>query len=162
MDSNIDRDGCTDKRLSHTDSPLTMNMRSLTFDDVNSFVKLREIDLALAPARAPYGIALHAEFNGYADFFSILAADIEYIDYIEGVTIAELKRIPSFSEATSMAPKWKWLKGAVSAPALIIRGADSSSWEDAGDGQLFVIVANRLEFEKGADWESVIARLSSR
>jgi hypothetical protein len=136
-----------------------MNNQSIPFDAIDSFVKLRETDLVLAASEPPYAITLRAQFNGYGHFFSILAADVEYVDCHGQFTVGECRLLSDAALAVSVGSKWKWLESVVSGPALMMRSADSTSWDGARDSQLALLVANRLVFVPGADWDAELARL---
>src|ERR1700742_5027540 len=81
-----------------------MTDRSLSFDLIRSFAARREVDLELVAARAPVSIALRGMFDGYGDFFSILAADVEYMDILGALTLGDLRiRGPSAASVVDVA-----------------------------------------------------------
>jgi hypothetical protein len=125
----------------------------LALESVQSFCKLREIDLVLIPAPAPFVLCFRAQFDGYGEFFFIVAKDVEYADIVGGITVGGLRVTSDIDEVVAMTPKWRELRGRISGPALLLRSADAETWEAAGPADLCVLVANGIEFRPGKDWE---------
>jgi DNA-binding transcriptional LysR family regulator len=124
----------------------------LDVDDVRQLLRQREVDLVLARAPEPHELRLHAEFDGYGDFFSVLASDVEYLDLPGRMTVADLRLVQDLREAAAVATKWGMLIGRYSGPAIILRSVDANTWQSATPGDLGILVANRIEIQPGADW----------
>jgi hypothetical protein len=120
--------------------------------DLGRLIAHREVDIVLATPVAPYVLHIHGEYDGYGDLFSILAADVEYVDFPGGMTVAEILPFSSAANALLRAPKWRGLRGGISAQALVFRSADAASWDLATDGQLALVVADRISIFAGQDW----------
>ncbi len=127
-------------------------MTQLPFALVRAFTQRREVDLVLATPRPPFSLCLRGQFDGYSHFFSIFAADVEYLEIAGGATVGDMRLLPDVREVRSVVARWDELLAAVSGPALVLRGADADSWESASSNQLFLVVANRIVFEGGPDW----------
>ena len=104
---------------------------------------------SLSPSRTPFSLCLHAEFDGYGDFFSLLFCDVEYVELAGGFTVGDLVMadVHSLSLRT---PKWSRLVGLYSWPAVAFRTADAHAWNR--DDQAFLVVANQIRCEPGRDW----------
>jgi hypothetical protein len=135
-----------------------METRDLSFDSVKSLIAQREVDLVLQTPPPPYALCLRACFDGHGDFFSILVSDVEYAEIPGGLTLGDMRMLPGAESALSLSTKWAEFRGVVSGPALILRTADTASWEDAKPSHLFLVVANRIVFRAGADWHRVRPR----
>lgn len=129
---------------------MSPNMK-VTLTDIKRAIAAREIDLRLAAAPEPYSLCIKGEFDHYAHFFTILLRDVEYLDIAGGFTVGDIEMTDA-TKAAEVAPKWRRLTGLYSGPTLLIRSADSESWESATSSELFAAVANTIEFEPGPDW----------
>lgn len=135
-----------------------MDTRELSFESVKSLIAQREVDLVLRTPPPPYVLCLRAQFDGHGDFFSILVSDVEFAEVPGGLTVGDMMMLPQAESALSLSKKWDEIRGTVSGPALILRTADAESWEDAKASHLFLVVANRVVFQAGADWDRVQPR----
>jgi len=134
-------------------------LKTVTVQELRNFMAARETDLVIAPHSSPCELILRGQFNGYGDFFSVGFSGVEYIDLANGITVCDV-RLMQAEDAFSSLNKWSWLKGLVSGPALVLRTAESESWEQARPDQLFLVVANQIELSSGSDWERECARLN--
>jgi len=121
-----------------------------TFNDLAAFCRAREVDLVIVTSPAPFVLCLHGEFDGYGDFFSILAKDIEYVELSAGFTVGDLRLVDQTTELAALSPKWSRLSELYSGSALAFRAADALQW--GTDRHDFVIVANHIEWRPGRDW----------
>lgn len=132
-------------------------MNLLNVEDVQSFCKSREVDIVLAPPPPSFVLCLHGQFDGYGDFFSLVARDVEYVDIAAGFTVGDLRSVNEVRELGALSAKWSRLASLYSGPAVAFRSANVPDW--GVDGESFVLVANTLEWLAGRDWSGK-ARLS--
>lgn len=135
-----------------------MTTQQVPFDAIRALCTRREVDLLLAPPPAPYVLCLRGQFDGHGDFFSILMQDVEYMELAGGVAVGDMIMATEISSVPRMAPKWDALKSACSGPAILIRSADSDSWESARPHDLFIVVANNIVCHAGVDWSAAGGR----
>ncbi len=135
-----------------------MNQHPTNFESVRKCCMAREVDLALSSSPPQFTLHLRGHYNGYGDFFSILAEDVEYLDLAGGITVGDLLMMESVRDLAPLAAKWVFIRVKYSGPALVIRSADSGSWEDVRPQDLFVVVAGTFAFREGADFERATAR----
>jgi len=57
----------------------------------------------------PFNICIHAEFNGYGDYFSISAKDVEYVEISGGFPVGDVVLTRQVSALGELAPKWSRL-----------------------------------------------------
>lgn len=127
----------------------------LDFNDVRAFCGSREVDLVMVPPPPPFTLCLHGEFDGYGDFFSFVAKDVEYVELPGAFTVSDLIFTSQAAELATLSPKWLRLGEAYSGPALALRSADAPGW--GTDRHVFVVIANHLEWRPGSDWHSAVA-----
>lgn len=135
-----------------------MNTQQVSFDAIRTLCTRREVDLVLASPPTPYTLCLRGQFDGHGDFFSILMQDVEYIELAGGITVGDIMMTTEISAAPQMAQKWDALKSTYSGPAILIRSADSDSWESARPHDLFIVVANNIVCHAGVDWSAAGGR----
>lgn len=123
----------------------------MSFREVQDLCASREVDLVLKPGVAPSELRLHAEFDGYGDFFTIDCVDVEYADIAGGVTVGAVEYFEDASAAASLAAKWAPLTRLYSGHALVITGADAVSTKDAEPQHLFLVIAGRFDIVAGSD-----------
>lgn len=129
-----------------------MLQNELSFDEVRGLCLSREVDLVMCAPPAPFPLCLRGQFSDYGDFFSILAHDIEYLDLAGGLTVGDLV-LSDVSTVSTITPKWQQLVSIYSGPALAIRSADAEDWASADPRALYLVIANRIEFQAGPDWD---------
>lgn len=125
----------------------------LPFQAIRDFCASRLVDLRLIRPPDGFTLALHGEFDGYGDFFTLVARDIEYVDLPGGFPFGELVFTHDVRDLEALAPKWATLSQDYSGPAVAFRSADASSW--GSDRYCFAVIANTLEWRAGRDWPAV-------
>ncbi|MCA9679312.1 MAG: hypothetical protein H6708_03105 [Kofleriaceae bacterium] len=123
----------------------------LELDDVRAFCRGREVDLVMVSPPAPFTVCLHGEFDGYGDFFSLVARDVEYVDLPGGFPLGEMRDVSQVSAMVELSPKWTGLAELHSGPAVAFRSADARDWGTGCCDHL--IIANHLEWRAGRDWK---------
>jgi hypothetical protein len=100
----------------------------------------------------PRALALRAEFDGYGCFFNVEAFDVEYAELENGLTLGDMIIVP-VPELSRFSPKWGRLPARYSGMALLIRNADTAGFDSAQPEDLSVVIADRISFTSGSDWE---------
>ncbi len=126
----------------------------IDFDSIRAFCAAREVDLVMCPPPTGYVLCLKGEFDGNGEFFYILAADVEYAEVAGGMTVGDLLLGSDIAAISVAVPKWESLRRLDSGPALAIRSADFDDWASAAPQGIHLLVANRFEFRRGADWKN--------
>jgi hypothetical protein len=132
-----------------------MDNASVPFESVRALCKAREIDLVLSHPPSPYVLSWRAQFSDYGHFFSIMVQGVEYLDVLGGFTVGDLRLTTDIDAVSAITARWSFLKGLVSGPMLVIRTADADDWPSARPQDLYLVVANFLQFWPGPDWEDV-------
>jgi hypothetical protein len=128
----------------------------IDFNEVRTICARREIDLVIKPPPPSYSLCLHGELDGYGDFFSVIAKDVEYLEVPGGITVVDVVYVNQIEELAALSPKWSSLRGQYSGPALAFRSADAEHW---GTGvHDFVIVGGTIECHPGRDWAGLIEK----
>jgi hypothetical protein len=127
--------------------------QELDFDSIRALCAAREIDIVMSSPPPGYVLCLRGQFDGAGEFFYILAADVEYAELAGGITVGDLFLGTDIPTIAAIVPKWQSLKGVYSGPALAIRSADCDDWVTAVPHGVYLLVANRIEFRRGADWK---------
>jgi len=117
--------------------------------DVQAFCRRREVDLVLGRADPAHELRLHAELDGYGDFFSILANDVAFMELPASFTVGGLELT---TNAASFAPKWAHIPRLYPGQALVMCTADAGAFEGAAPEDLFILVADEIAFVRGDDW----------
>ncbi|HET9555403.1 MAG TPA: hypothetical protein VFP50_20730 [Anaeromyxobacteraceae bacterium] len=78
---------------------------------------------------------------------------MEYVQWPNGITVGAIEVAPDVRDAAGLADAVRLLVGEVSGATLVVRSADSSSFQGANAGELGIVVANRISFKKGKDWK---------
>lgn len=104
----------------------------------------------MIPPPHPCLVCLHGEFDGYGDFFTILAYDVEYIEIPGRITVGDVILHERFAEFAAVSSKWAGFAGVYSGKALACRTADTADWESHAG--VFVVVARDFEMRGGRDW----------
>lgn len=149
MGTDLEGDRCSDERLAHSDtSSLGRHMRRITIDEISEFSKTRDVELCARRAPPPYVLALHGEFDGYGDFFSIHIADIEFLEIEGRFSVEAAFEIHDLKMAETFSGRWKQLRGQYSPPAVVfVEKIDSPSAP-----RQFIVVANQIDCFAGDDW----------
>jgi hypothetical protein len=128
-------------------------MPDVTAAEVVRFCAQREVDLRLRGGQSPFTVDLHGEFDGYGDFFSILCADVEYVDCPGVFTIGGLIFVQDCREVLSQQEKWRGWLDSCSGPGFAMWEAGEENLRTARASSAYVVVANRIVLRSGADWE---------
>lgn len=127
----------------------------LPFQLIRDFCAHRPVELVLVRPPDGFTIALHGEYDGYGDFCTLLAKDVEYVDLPAGFEVGEIVFTQRVRDLEGLAPKWSRLSEDYSGPAVAFRSVDASSW--GSDRHCFAVIANTLEWRAGRDWKAVPA-----
>lgn len=131
----------------------------LHFEAVREFCSRREVDLVLRASPSPETLCLRAQFDGYGDFFSIHAINLDYGEIAGSITLGDMRLLPDVVAVSALSSRWLWLQGVASGITLALMTADAESWQAAQAGELFLIVASEIEFRAGSDWKAECSRL---
>ena len=123
----------------------------ITFDEVRLLCRRQEVDLVLASPPAPGVLCLRGQFDGYGDYFSVVASDVEYVQLAGTITVGDLM-MDQMQKLAGAVPEWAALVELYSGPALAVRSADSADWQTASARELFLLVANHIALVPGKDW----------
>jgi hypothetical protein len=126
-------------------------MTVLTFEAIRRFCQSRPVELTLAPCERADSIALHADFEGNGDFFSIHAEGVEYVQLIGRCWIGGVV-LDDWHQLSAKALEWQSLRAEYSGRALVMWASDEASFETTRPADRFVIVASRFVFTPGSDW----------
>jgi hypothetical protein len=121
----------------------------LAIGDVRDFCRSRDVDLVLVPPPHPFTLCFRGEFDGYGDFFRLVATDVEYVEMASGFTVGDIVSTEA-AKLGALRSSWARLVGKYSGPAIAFRTVDTDTWET--EGGAFVIVANRFEWHAGPGW----------
>jgi hypothetical protein len=126
----------------------------ISHEDVRRFVGSREVDLGMVVPPSGYQIALHAEFDGYGDYLTLVARDVEYVEVLGRFTVGDLVVMPNLTEILGWTGARKWVRRAptCSGKALVMRDANAGSWEHASPEELYLVVAGTISFLPGSGW----------
>jgi len=127
----------------------------ISFLEIRSFCRAREVDIVMVPPTPPFTVSLSGQFDGYSEFFTVSASDVEFVEIAGGITVGDIVMAPELRALASIVPKWISVHDLYSGPAMAIRSADSTDWATARHDELFVLVANRIQFTAGRDWSGV-------
>jgi hypothetical protein len=120
------------------------------FDQLRRFCLSREVDLTIVAPPSGFSFCLRGEFDGYGDFFSIVAKSIEYVDLPGGFSVGELMLVIRIHDVVDFSKKWSRLPELYSGSSIVFRTRDSEKWgEGSSDG---IVVANTLGWLEGRDW----------
>ena len=130
--------------------------QSLDFEAVRRFCTSRPVELAIARGgRSGDGLTLHADFEGYADFFVIEADDVEYVELPGRCWVGGL-HLGDWAEVSARKSKWGVLRTECSGTALAFWDDDAKDIADAPEPRCYVIVAGRFTFRGGKDWSQPV------
>jgi len=128
--------------------------RLLTFERVRSFCRSRPVELVISSPPPPFELCLHAGFETPGDFFSIPVGAVQYLDVATREWIGDLRMVEDVREVAGLAAKWSHLPSDYPGRALVFHSSDQD-WPDAPPEQLFLVVADRIEFHAGRDWQDL-------
>lgn len=129
-----------------------MSVDGLTCVDIAAFCASREVDLVFRGASPPLSFVLHGEFDGYGDFFTIEVGDVEYVDCPGTFAVRELRLLEDRRTLGELAAKWQRVGEEYGAPTLVMRSDDVGGWNDPRQHAYALVIANRITFRPGADW----------
>ena len=126
-----------------------MSEPTITIEQIRAICRQREIDLVVTVPPRSFVLSLHGEFDGYGDYFSILVADLEYVDLTGNLTVGDLYLTHEIEEVSRLNPKWAHIAANYSGRALVLRSANADSWQSAQPQDLFLVIANTFSFRAG-------------
>ena len=129
-----------------------MTDESPSWQSLEEFVGRRQaLDIVLVPSVAGGDVRLRCEFDGYSDFFSIEARDVEYIDISGQFPLGGLLRT-AVGDLGELAEKWTYQGRECSGSALVFWDGYAESLEAADEHLLYVVVAGRFDLTLGPDF----------
>jgi len=132
-----------------------MRAEVIQITQIREACRRREVDLVVSPPLPGFVLSLHGEFDGYGDFFSILASDVDYVEVAGGIPIGDLVLLSDLGELARFTKNWHWLRDRYSGQALILRSADSADWANASHADTFILVASTIVCYAGRDWAAL-------
>lgn len=122
-------------------------------EKARSIVQQREIELVIVPAIAPFAFGLHAEFDGYGDYFTILAQGVRHVEVTSGMLVNDLRFVSDVREILRDFPRWAAL-GEEFAESAVVLVAASDTIGPPRDAAMSagILVAERIEVKPGRDW----------
>lgn len=127
-------------------------VRTLPFEEVRAFCQGREVELILVTPSSPFDLCLHAEYDGYGDFFRVDCEEVNYVDLAGGMTVGDVQLLSNVGELVDTFPKWRFVAGKYDGTPLVLLDGDAEGWEVASDDQLFLILAADIIFRPGVHW----------
>ncbi|MFO0617337.1 MAG: hypothetical protein U0414_32375 [Polyangiaceae bacterium] len=110
----------------------------------------RDVELVLRPAVPPYTLCIHAGYDGYGDFFQILAQGVRHVEFTSGMLVSELVWADSVRGVLERFPRWAALGEEFVENAILLIAQDHDGERTCGALAAGILVAETLVIKPGA------------
>lgn len=129
-----------------------MSISTVEIGAVHSLISQREIELVIAPAPMPFSFCLHAQYEEYGDFFSVLASGVRYLEFCSGMVVGAVLFERNVRDVIRKTQRWHTLSEDFVESAFVAFALPDDPPAPLSSLTAGILVADTIEIRPGRDW----------